>query len=177
MPCENHGLTHTCPPMPISAPPMEPPGTHIIAHEKPDQRAFWDYHGVAGYYLGSAMDHYGYYQVHITKTRGTWIIDTVEFSPSKTAMSQTSSNGLTTIAALKLSNAPMKPAPVASFGHIGTAQLHGLHQLSEFFTAALPPMEPQHSPPTSQASSQFRNTTPPAPVPVLGSLGPETPSP
>jgi hypothetical protein len=35
-----------------------PPGTRIIAHEKPDQRAPWDPHGLDGYYLGPALDHY-----------------------------------------------------------------------------------------------------------------------
>jgi hypothetical protein len=38
--------------------PLAPPGTRIIAHEKPNQRASWDPHGVDGYYLGPALDHY-----------------------------------------------------------------------------------------------------------------------
>jgi hypothetical protein len=66
--------------------PLAPPGTRIIAHEKPDQRASWDPHGVDGYYLGLALDHYFCYQVHITKTKGTRIVDTVEFFPSKISM-------------------------------------------------------------------------------------------
>jgi hypothetical protein len=51
--------------------PLAPPGTLIIAHEKPDQRASWDPHGLDGYYLGPALDQYRCYQVHITKTKGT----------------------------------------------------------------------------------------------------------
>jgi hypothetical protein len=61
--------------------PLAPPGTRIIAHEKPDQRVSWDPHGLDGYYLGPALDHYRCYQVPITKTKGTCIVDTVEFSP------------------------------------------------------------------------------------------------
>jgi hypothetical protein len=38
--------------------PVAPPGTRIIAHEKPDKRASWDPHGLDGYYLGPALDHY-----------------------------------------------------------------------------------------------------------------------
>jgi hypothetical protein len=60
---------------------LAPPGTRVIAHEKPDQRPSWDPHGVYGYYLGPALDHYRCYQVHVTKTKGTRIVDTVEFSP------------------------------------------------------------------------------------------------
>jgi hypothetical protein len=70
--------------------PMAPPGTRIIAHEKPDQQASLDPYGVDGYYLGPALDHYRSYQVYITKTRGARIADTVELFPSKTSMPQTS---------------------------------------------------------------------------------------
>jgi hypothetical protein len=68
--------------------PMAPPVTRIIAHEKPDQRASWKPHGFDGYYLGPALAHYRYYQVHITKTKETRIVDTVQFPPSKIAMPQ-----------------------------------------------------------------------------------------
>jgi hypothetical protein len=54
--------------------PLASPGTRIIAHEKSYQRASWDPHGVDGYYLGPALDHYRCYQVHITKTKGTRIV-------------------------------------------------------------------------------------------------------
>jgi hypothetical protein len=77
-----------------------PHGTRIIAHEKPDQRASWDPHGLDGYYLGPALDHYRCYQVHITETKATRIVDTVEFSTAKLAMPSTSSKDLASIAAL-----------------------------------------------------------------------------
>jgi hypothetical protein len=127
--------------------PWRPHGTRIIAHEKPDQRSSWDPHGVDGYYLGPALDHYRCYQVNMTKTKGTRIFDTVECFPSKTAMQHTSSKDRASIAALKLSNALQKPAPAAPFGHIGTAQLQALRQLSEIFSAALPSKNAQHAPP------------------------------
>jgi hypothetical protein len=72
------------------------------------------------------LDHYTCYQVHITKTKGTLIVDAVEFSPSKTAMSHTSSKDLASIAALELSNALQNPSPAAPLSHIGTAQLQAL---------------------------------------------------
>jgi hypothetical protein len=99
------------------------------------------------------------------------------FFPSKTAMPQTSYKDLGTIDTLELSNTLLNPAPAPHFSHIGTAQLQALRQLSDIFTAALPPTAPQHSPSTSQASSQFRKTIPPAPVPMLGSSCPAPPSP
>jgi hypothetical protein len=44
--------------------PMTPPRTRVIAHEKPNQRASWDPHGVNGWYLGPAPDHYRCYRKH-----------------------------------------------------------------------------------------------------------------
>jgi hypothetical protein len=138
--------------------PLAPPGTLIITHYKPDQRASWDPHGLDGYYLGSDLDHYRCYQVHLTKTKGTRIVDTVESPPAKLAMPITSSKDLASIAALELSNALQNPACAAPFSQIGTAQLQALHQLSDIFSAALPSGTSQHEPPLSQNSSQFRST-------------------
>jgi hypothetical protein len=138
--------------------PLAPPGTRIIAHEKPDQRASWDPHGLDSYYLGLALDHYGCYQVHITKTKGTRIFDTVEFFPAKLAIPRTSSKDLASIEALELSNALQNPAPAAPFSHIGTAQLQEQRQLSDIFSAALPSGTNQHAPRLSQSYSQFRST-------------------
>jgi hypothetical protein len=131
--------------------PLAPPGTRVIAHEKPDQRASWDPHGLDGYYLGPALDHYRCYQVHITKTKGTRIVDTVEFFPTTLLMPRTSSKDLASIAALELSHALQHPSPAAPFSQIGTAQLHALRQLSDIFSAALPP---RPAPPTALPSLQ-----------------------
>jgi hypothetical protein len=89
---------------------MEPPCTRIIAHETPDQRASWDPHGVDDYCLGLTLDHYICYQYHITKTKGTRIVATVESFPSKTEMPHTSSKDMSAIAALELSNALQNPS-------------------------------------------------------------------
>jgi hypothetical protein len=48
--------------------PMAPPGTRIIAHETPNLRSTWAPHGLDGWYLGPALEHYICYTVHITKT-------------------------------------------------------------------------------------------------------------
>jgi hypothetical protein len=109
--------------------PLAPPGTRVIAHEKPDQWASLDPHGVYGYHLGPALDHYRCYQVHVTKTKGTRIVDTVEFFQSKMSMPHTPSRDLVIIAELELSNALQNPVPAEPFSHIGTAQLRSLRQL------------------------------------------------
>jgi hypothetical protein len=97
-------------------------------------------------------------------------------------MPHTSSKDLTSTAALELSNALQNPAPAAPFSHIRTAQLQALRQLSDTFSAALPPGTAQNAPPLTQNSSQFRITAPPGcstqprmkepPVPATTTISP-----
>jgi hypothetical protein len=63
--------------------PMAPPGTRIIAHEKPNRRQTWAPHGQDGWYIGPALEHYRCYTVYITKTRGERVVETVDFPPKK----------------------------------------------------------------------------------------------
>jgi hypothetical protein len=106
--------------------PMAPPGTRVVAHEKPPQRAGWEPYGVYGWCLGPAPDHYRCYRVHINKTKADRIVDTVEFFPANVAMSRTASKDIATIAALELTHALLHPAPAAPFSIIGGAQLVAL---------------------------------------------------
>ena len=55
-----------------------------MVHKTPNKRASWTAHGVDGWYLGPAMDHYLCYRVYITNTRAERNSDTVEFSPQNT---------------------------------------------------------------------------------------------
>jgi hypothetical protein len=131
--------------------PMAPPGTRVISHEKPQQRARWDPHGVDGWYLGPAPDHYRCYRVHINNTKADRIVDTVEFFPAKVAMPRTASKDLATIAAQELTHAHMHTAPAGPFSIIGGAQLEALRQLATIFNAALPPSATGGSVPLSSS--------------------------
>jgi hypothetical protein len=117
---------------------MAPPGTRMIAHEKPKQRASWNPHGVDGWYIGPAPDHYRCYRVHIKKTKSDRIFVTVEFFPAKVAMPRTASKDMSTFEAQELTHALMHPAPAAPFSAIGGAQLEALRKLATLFDATLP---------------------------------------
>ena len=47
-------------------------------HENPNQRRNWVSHGVEGWYLGTAPEHYRCHRTYITKTRKDCIMRTVE---------------------------------------------------------------------------------------------------
>ena len=38
--------------------PIAPFGTLVVVHDKPSERGTWDPHGVKGFYLGPALQHY-----------------------------------------------------------------------------------------------------------------------
>jgi hypothetical protein len=64
-----------------NATPLAPPGCKVLVHEKPSQRASWEPHGVPGWYLGAATEHYHCYRCYVNKTQAERISDTVEFFP------------------------------------------------------------------------------------------------
>ena len=58
---------------------LAPDRTEVAAHENPSQRGSWILHGAIGWYLGPDPTHYRCFEVYITKTGQTRIVDTVEF--------------------------------------------------------------------------------------------------
>ena len=77
---------------------MEPLGTKIIAHKKPDQRATWSKHGVAGWFIGPALEHCRYYKVFVAEKRIERITDVVDFPPQNVIMPIVLSDDAATLA-------------------------------------------------------------------------------
>ena len=70
--------------------PIAPPGMRIQVHEKPTQRATWGVHGVDGFYLGPALDHYRCWRTYITRTQSKRISDTIAWFPTRVRLPGTS---------------------------------------------------------------------------------------
>ena len=66
--------------------PLSPTGTDVVAHENPSQRGSCIVHGSRGWYLGPAPNHYRCFELCLTNTRQTIIVDTVEFYPANYKM-------------------------------------------------------------------------------------------
>ena len=64
-----------------NAHPVAPPGIQVLIYEKNAARKSWTPHGMEGWYLGPAMEHYMCYRVISSKTGGERITDTVHFFP------------------------------------------------------------------------------------------------
>ena len=118
--------------------PLAPPGTRIVAYETPSRRATWAPHGVDGYYIGHAPEHYRCYKVYITKTRCERTVETVEFFLEDNPLPFLSSQDVATEAAQRLTHALMNPAPAGPFSQVGDEQQAALKKLAAIFEAALP---------------------------------------
>jgi hypothetical protein len=65
----------------FAAHPLAPPGTHILIHEKPDQRASWAPHAVDAWYIGPSLQHYRYHRTWVWASRHERVSDTVTWLP------------------------------------------------------------------------------------------------
>ena len=75
--------------------PLAPPGTRVVIHKRPNDRASWASHGEDGWYIGKSIEHYICHTSYINKTRAESIPDTVEFSPKQFNMPSMSSKDAT----------------------------------------------------------------------------------
>ncbi len=62
--------------------PIAPFGTQVLIYESPTQRSSWSPHGVTGFYLGPALDHYRSFRVYPTNTGVIRTTDTLSWFPA-----------------------------------------------------------------------------------------------
>jgi hypothetical protein len=72
---------HICGNYDFSRNPIAPVGTRVIILEDPSKRGSWAPHGVGGFYVGPAMDHYRSFRVLIDDTRRIRITDSLSWHP------------------------------------------------------------------------------------------------
>lgn len=150
-----------------NATPLAPPGSKAIIFEPPSVRASWSPHGLDGWYVGPAPEHYRCYKVHVTVTNAIRTGDTVEFFPQHTTMPKLSSADAATYAIRDLVDALKHPHPATPFD-VGDKQLLAIRQLAEIFdvsddndTAA-----PRVAGPAAQPTAVTVPTPAPTPAPT-----------
>jgi hypothetical protein len=117
--------------------PLAPLGTKVIIHKKPSERRSWAPHGLDGWYVGHAPEHYRCYKIFVTATAATRVSDTVEFFPRVCQMPRPSSADAAKQAARDLIHALLHPKPAAPFAQLGDQQTQALQQLARIFDAAI----------------------------------------
>jgi hypothetical protein len=146
--------------------PLAPPGTKVIIHEKPDHHGSWSLHGLNGWYVGPAMEHYRVHRVYCSTTGHERISDTVEFFPKYCKVPGLSSADTAMITALDLTNALMDPTPITPFKQPGTDRMQEIKKLAAIFESIAPKRTPVNelTEPTPKMSTQ---TIPRVPTPTV----------
>jgi hypothetical protein len=124
--------------------PLAPPGTKILIHEKPNQRQSWDPHGVEGWYLRPATDHYRCYRVYVNKTSAERITDTVEFFPQEIEMPFPTPTEIAIEAAKALIHTLKDPIPSTPFAHQPYNRKQAIQNITDIFKPYGSPELPTH---------------------------------
>jgi hypothetical protein len=143
--------------------PLAPPGSKVIIHEKPGQRASWDQHGVPGWYLGPATEHYRCYRCYVPKTQAERISDTVEFFPSESKTPKITPTEAAITAAEALQEALISKNVAVHKPELVESSRAALQKLSEIFTTPASRIETGEGP-------LARVTPSPSPQPVPQSV-------
>jgi hypothetical protein len=88
-------------------------------------------HGVIGWSIGPAMNHYRHWTFYIPKTRGTRVSDTVVFLPEKYTMPATASSDRATAAIEELTEALKNPSAAKPFLNTGNKLNEAIAALTE----------------------------------------------
>jgi hypothetical protein len=139
--------------------PLAPSGTKVIRHKKPDHRGSWAPHGLNGWYIGPAMEHYRAHLLYCSTTGHEHISDTVEFFAKHCKVPGLSSADAATIAALDLTNALANPTPTTLFKKPGTNRMQEIKKLAAIFES----MAPKRTPVNKPTEPTPKMTTPPTP--------------
>ena len=113
--------------------PMAPPGTKVLIHEKPSQRGTWDPHGIEGYYVGPALDHYRCYTVNVNTTKTDRIADTLEWFPHYVKMPTSNNLDLLIATTKDILKALQQPPYNSPLGPLTDSQKEVLQQFTEIF--------------------------------------------
>ena len=88
--------------------PIAPLGIKVVSHVPPAERDTWAQHGVIGYYIGPALEHYRCYDIYIPTTKSIRVSDCVEWFPAHVL----EADNLSRLAALPLLPPPSESALV-----------------------------------------------------------------
>jgi hypothetical protein len=111
--------------------PLAPPGTKVMIHMKPEQRASWDPNAKLGWYIGPAMRHYRCLRCYLPQTRTEVDTDTLSFIPHTIPIPETNiedfiRQAMSDISVL-LTHPPSTSQPVLA---LGNTTKNGLLQLT-----------------------------------------------
>jgi hypothetical protein len=130
---------------------------------KTNQRKTWVPHGINGFYLGPAMEHYRCRHVYCSSIGQERIVDTIEFMPQNFKVPGISSAEAVVIAASDLTHTLLHPAPTAPFQQPGSDRMQAIKELSAILDRMMATHEPPPRVPTVMGTAAQHAPQAPSP--------------
>ena len=121
-----------------NAAPLGPPGTRVLARDKPHQRGTWAPHGQDAYCIGPALDHYRCCQAWTWGSREERVTDTLTWFPEAVAMPTPSSLDLIAAGLQDIATALTDPQPASPLNPLASQQVKSLRDLIAALNGVLP---------------------------------------
>ena len=121
--------------------PLAPPGMKIIVHERPQDRGSWSPHGINGWYVGPALNHYRCHRTYIPTTNAIRISDTVSWVPHNIQMPTSSATDLIVAAAKDLTHALQQTTQSPLLPPANTETRKALSTLTTLFSNRIPTLK------------------------------------
>ena len=138
--------------------PLAPPGMKVIVHERPETRGSWSPHGIDGWYVGPAMNHYRCHRAWIPSTNSVRISDTVSWIPHNIQMPTSSATDIIVAAAKDLTQALHQTSSSPLLPPANTETRKALTTLTTLFSNRVPTIK-------NTLPIIDPHSTPPAPLP------------
>ena len=128
--------------------PLIPPVTCVFVHENSKKLSTWDDNDTEGWYIGPYMwGHFHCYWCYISSTGGECISDIVQLFPSKSALSDLSSQDNATDAIHNLITIIHNPSPATPFWGYGPKSTTTVEKLADIFSTNTAPKQHEPYPP------------------------------
>ena len=119
--------------------PLAPPGTRVVVHLKPHQRASWAYHGEEGWYVGPSMEHYRCVKCYLPSTARERDVDTLKFFPKTVAFPEISTEDYLKQAASDILSILKDPPSSLPYLAYGDATNNAIVHIATLLGRAVPP--------------------------------------
>jgi hypothetical protein len=144
--------------------PLAPLGTKVVIHEKTGKRKTWSTHGINGWYIGPALEHYRCVDCYIPAMR---IADMVAFIPTVVPIPSTSTEDYLRQSVediIALLDDPKPTIPSLSFGD---ETQNAIKQIANVLNQALPSPPPVPPPPSAIPPTTQRTPSEPTHSPLV----------
>jgi hypothetical protein len=148
--------------------PLAPPGTKVVVHLKPDQRASWACHGEEGWCVGPSMEHCRCIKCYLPTTSRERDVDALQFFPKQIPFPQTSTEDCLKQAASEILDVLQKPPTTLPYLGHGDATNNAVVAIATLLGRAdVPPELPRAQIPVHPPRVQIPLHPPRVQIPIL----------